>query len=97
MDFIKERNRIVVMTCIEIALMRRGYANYNLVQTILDSFYNCNFGDCMENLDCLKIVLNEVYENDYTSVLEDITWELEMIRIRELNDFKDKFCKIMAS
>ena len=97
MIFLAGTNRTVVVTCIEVALMKRGNANYNLVIAKLRSFYNCDIEDCINNLEYLRTVLKEVYEQDYTSVLEDITWELETLDVFEINDFKSEFCKIMAS
>jgi hypothetical protein len=96
MIFLTRGNRAAAVSCIEIALMRRGNANYNAVMAKLRSLYNCDIGDCMDNLECLKIVLKEVYGKDYTSVLEDITWELETLDAPEINDFRSEFCKFMV-
>lgn len=90
-------NRAAAVTCIEVVLMRRGNANYNAVLAKLRSLYNYDIGDCMDNLESLKIVLKEVYGKDYTSVLEDITWELEILDTPEINNFKSEFCKFMVS
>jgi hypothetical protein len=90
-------NKTAVATCIEIALMMRGNANYNMVLAKLRSLYDCDIAYGIDNLEFLKIVLKEVYGQDYTSVLEDITWELETLEIPEINNFKSEFCKFMVS
>jgi hypothetical protein len=88
---------MAIVGCIEVALMRRGNANYYLVWSKLKNLYNYDIGDCINRLEYLRIVLKEVYKQDYNSVLKDITWELEILEISEINDFKTEFCKIMAS
>ena len=97
MFFLTRGNRAAAVSCIEVALMRRGNANYNAVLAKLRSLYNYDIGDCMDNLESLKIVLKEVYGKDYTSVLEDITWELETLESPEISDFKSEFCKFMVN
>ena len=96
MIFLAGRNRTSVATCIKVALMRRGNANYNMVLAKLRS-QDHDIKDSINNLEHLKTVLKQVYKQDYHSVLEDITWELEILDIPEINDFKTEFCKIMAS
>ena len=86
-----------VVTCIEVALMRRGNANYNLVLAKLQSLYNCDIEDCVNNLEYLRIILKEVYTQDYHSVLEDIALELDTLETLEITDFKSEFYKFMAS
>lgn len=90
-------NRATVVSCIEVALMRKGNANYNSVLEKLRSQYDYDIDHCMNNLESLKIVLKEVYGQDYTSILEDITWELETLETPEISDFKSEFCKFMVS
>lgn len=96
MTFLAGRNRTAIVTCIEVALMRHGNANYNLVLAKLHSV-NHDIEYCVNNLEHLKTVLKQVYQKDYCAVLEDITWELETLDVFEINDFKSEFCKIMAS
>lgn len=95
--FLTRGNRASAVSCIEVALMRRGNTNYNAVLAKLRSLYGYDVGDCMDDLTSLKIVLKEVYGPDYTSVLEDITWELETLDTPEISDFKSEFCKFMVS
>lgn len=94
MFFLKEEHKVAVVTCIEIALMRRGDVNYNSVLFKLKTLYNCEIKDCLDHLEYLRTVLKEVYKQDYDSVLKDITWEFEAL---EINGFKSKFCEFMAS
>ncbi len=94
MIFLTKENKIAIVTCIEAALMRRGNANFNLVLSKLKNLYNCEIGECVDHVEYLRTVLKEVYAQDYHSVLEDITWELEIL---DMDEFKAEFCKIMAS
>lgn len=95
--FLAGRNRTAAVTCIEVALMRRGNANYNLVLAKLHSLYNCDIEDCINRLEYLRAVLKEVYRQDYHSILEDITSELGTLEVLEITDFKSEFCKFMTS
>jgi len=95
--FLLKENKMSIVSCIEVALMRRGNANYHLVLSKLKNLYNYDIDDCIDHLEYLRIVLKDVYKQDYDSVLKDITWELEILEILEINDFKSEFCKIMKS
>jgi len=97
MFFLAGRNRTAVVACIEVALMRRGSANYNLVLAKLQSLYDCDIEDCINNLEYLQMVLKEVYTQDYHSVLADIAVELETLETLEITDFKSEFYKFMVS
>lgn len=92
--FLTKENKIAIAACIEKALMRRGDDNFNLVLSKLKNIYNCEISECTDNLGYLRMVLKEVYQQGYNSVLEDITWELEIL---DMDDFKVEFCKTMAS
>lgn len=94
MFFLKKEHKIAVVTCIEVALMRRGNVNYNLVVLKLKNLYNCEIVDCLDHLEYLRIILKEVYKQDYDSVLKDITWEFEAL---EIDGFKTEFCEFMAN
>jgi len=97
MSFLAGKNRTAVVACIEVALMRTGNANYNLVLAKLQSFYNYGIEDCIDNLEYLRMVLKEVYMQDYHSVLADIAVELETLDTLELTDFKSEFYRFMVS
>ena len=97
MIFLARGNRADVISCIEIALIRKGNANYNAVLKKLQSQYGCDIDNCMDNLEFLKIVLKEVYQQNYKSILEDITWELETLETPEISNFRSEFCKFMVS
>jgi hypothetical protein len=83
------------MSCIELALVRRGNTNYNLVLSKIDSLYNCTFTDCYEYPLYLRAVLKDVYKDDYKSVLDDIRRELE--KLVDVEEPKELFFKIMRS
>lgn len=95
MFFLNEENKIAVVTCTEVVLMRGGNANYNLVLAKLRSIYNCEIGECIDRPEYLRTVLKEVYKDDYNSVLDKI--RLETDRLTDMDEFKDKFFKIMTS
>ncbi len=84
---------LAFMTCVEIALMRKGNTKYNLVTAKLDSLYGCELIDCFEHPEFLKTVLKEVYKDDYKSILAEI--KLELMVIVDLEEAQAKFFKIM--
>lgn len=94
MIFLKKENKIAIVACIEMALMRGGNVNYNLVRSRLKNLYNCEFSDCIDHLEYLRTVLKEVYGQDYDSILQNITWEFETL---DMDEFKTEFCEIMSS
>jgi hypothetical protein len=75
--------------------MRRGNTNYHLVIARLHSLYNCTIMDCYKHPEYLKIVLKEVYKEDYKSILEDIKLELE--KFVDIEKETERFFKIMES
>ncbi len=93
LDSFAEQNRLAFMTCIEIAIMRRGNTNYHLVMAKLDSLYHCKIMDCYEHPERLRTVLKDVYKKDYDSVLDDI--ESELYKLVDVKKEIDKFLKIM--
>ncbi len=90
------RSRTAVVSCIEVALMRRGNANYNSVLAKLRSQHNCDIDESIDKLEYLKDALKQVYKQEYHLVLEDITWELEALDTPEIDNFKAEFCKFMG-
>lgn len=93
MDSLAEQNRLAFMTCIEIAIMRRGNENYHLVMAKLDALYHCKILDCYEHPERLRVVLKDVYKEDYDSILDDIGLELD--KLVDVEKEIDKFFKIM--
>jgi len=87
-------NKIAFITCIEVALMKRGNANYNLVLAKLQAQFGCDMDDCLEHLEYLKTVLKEVYKDDYNSVLDEII--LETDKLSDIDEMKTDFINIMV-
>lgn len=92
---LNEENKMVIVSCIEVVLMRRGNVNYNLVLAKLRVTYNYEIGEGIGHPEYLKTVLKEVYKDDYNSILDEI--RLETDRLTDMDDFKDRFFKIMTS
>lgn len=82
-----EPHFLALTSCIEVVLMRRGNANYNLVLARLDSLYGCKIADCYDNPEYLKTVLKEVYKENYDSIIRDIRLELGDLDTEEISDF----------
>src|ERR1700682_5441746 len=95
MSYLEEENKVAFMSCVEIVLMRRGNANYNLVMSKLHSRHNCGIFECVDHPENLRAVLKEVYGENYGSLLNDI--ELELERLVDIDKFKDEFFKIMRN
>ncbi len=73
--------------------MRRGNTNYCLVMAKLDSLYHCSIANCYEHPEYLRDVLKEVYNEKYSSVLDDI--KLELSKLVDIEKERDRFFKIM--
>ncbi len=73
----EEQHKIALLSILEIVLMRRGNTSYNWTTTKLSSLYDCQLRDCYENPDYLKVVLKEVYGNDYKDIVNDLRVELD--------------------
>ena len=93
MTFLDEENKIAFITCIEVVLMRRGNANYNLVLAKIHANFGCDIDKCADHPEYLKAVLKEVYKNDYNAVLDEISVEIE--RLVDIDEFKVNFFKFM--
>ncbi len=92
---IEQENKIAFATCIEVALMRRGNSNYNLVLAKLQSLYKSWIFECIEHPEYLRNVLKEVYVNDYYIVIEEIRSESD--RLEDIDKLKSDFFKVMLS
>ena len=90
----EKRNEIALISCIELVLMSKGNTNYNLVVAKLHSLYNIAIRDCYKHPKYLRIVLKEVYREDYNFIINDIKLHLD-----DLVNEKDmaEFFKIMES
>lgn len=92
---LEEENRLAFISCVEVVLMRRGNANYNLVLAKLQSHYNHWILECIDHPEYLRNVLKEVYVNDYYTVIEEI--RLESDRLEDVDKLKSDFFKAMLS
>lgn len=93
MQFVKEQNKLALISCIEVVLMSTGNTKYNMVIAKLN-VYNIAMRDSYKNLEELKTVLKEVYVFEYNQVISDIK-----IQLGDLSDEKDiaEFFKVMES
>jgi len=94
MSSFEEQHKTALMSCIELVLMKRSNTNYHLVQAKLQAICNRNLIDCYEYPKYLRDVLKDVYKQEYTTIIDEIKFELG-----ELVEEKDiaKFLKIMQS
>ncbi len=68
--------------------MRRGGPQYQQVLAGLERDYECKIFDCYEHPEYLKAVLQDVYSNDYQTVVDDLIVELdEMATQKEIEEF----------
>jgi hypothetical protein len=67
-----EPDKIALISYVELVLMRKGDVNYHRVLAKLGSLYDCKITDCYDHPDYLKIVLKDVYKEDYDSVISQI-------------------------
>ena len=94
MDF-PETKKEAFMSCIEIALMKKGGFHHNLVVAKLNAHYNTSIMKCYENPEYLRAVLKEVYKEDYNSVVDLI--KLVLDDVSDIEKEKAKFLKVMKS
>ncbi len=81
-------SRAALVLSIEIVLMRRGGPQYQQVLARLERDYECKIFDCYEHPKYLKAVLQDVYSNDYQTVVDDLIVELdEMATQKEIEEF----------
>jgi hypothetical protein len=90
---LEDENKIAFVTCIEVALMRRGNVKYNSVLAKLKARFDCGIDECLNHLDYLKTILEEVYKKDYDAVLDEISLEAE--KLTDIDTIKTNFFKAM--
>lgn len=79
---------MALVSCIEMVLMMRGNANYHLIVAKLHSLYNCSILDCCKHPDYLLTVLNEVYPEEYDSIIDEIRSHMgELVNEKDVADF----------
>ncbi|TRZ79186.1 MAG: hypothetical protein D4R90_04455 [Nitrosopumilales archaeon] len=92
---INEDDKIAFVTCIEVVLMKRGDVNHKLVLAKLSARYYCGIDKCLEHPEYLKDVMKEVYGDDYNSVVDAISLEID--KLEYIDEFKADFFKFMMS
>ncbi len=95
MIFISDGDKTAFIVYIELILMKREDVPYSLVLTKLDAYYHCGIKECIDHLEYLKIVMKEVYEDNYDDVLDAIM--LETDKIYNIDEFKFNFFKLMMN
>jgi hypothetical protein len=81
-------SRAALVLSIEVVLMRKGGPQYHQVLARLERDYECKIFDCYEHPEFLKAVLQEVYPDDYQTIIDDLIVELdEMVTQKEIAEF----------
>jgi hypothetical protein len=93
MGYYAEQHKIALISCMEVVLMSMGNTKYNLVVAKLGS-HDIAIRECYKHPEYLKSVLNEVYQEDYDYIINEIKAQLD-----ELVNEKDiaEFFKVMES
>lgn len=87
MEFLKEINKIALISCIELVLMSMGNTKYNIVIAKLHA-YNVTMRDSYKNLEALKTILKEVYVFEYNQVISDIKLHLgDLVEEKDIAEF----------
>ncbi len=75
---------------IEVVLMRKGGPEFQIVLTKLKNNFDLEIRDCFEKPEHLRKILEEVYHDDYKSIVEEKTLELgDYVKEREIAEFLD--------
>lgn len=79
---------MALVSCVEIVLMRNGNVNYNLILAMLNALYDHGIMGCYEHPEYLRIVLKEVYAQNYNSIIDQIKSELgDLVEEKDIVDF----------
>ena len=92
---IDEDNKTAFTVCIEVVLMKRGDAHYNLILAKLMARYDCGIHECVDCPEYLKAVMKDVYQDKYDDVLDALSLESE--KLEDIDEFKDEFFKFMKN
>ncbi len=81
------QNKLALISCIELVLMKSGNEKYNAVLAKLNALYEAGLADCYDHPEYLRLTLKEVYGDNYQSVineakmcLDDLLWDREIMR-----------------
>lgn len=72
MEDIEEHHGLALVSCLELVMMKKNNTKYHLAQAKLGSLCNCKIKDSYENPKCLRTVLEEVYGNEYSSIIREV-------------------------
>ena len=87
LEFLKEQNKIALISCIELVLMSMGNTKYNVVIAKLHA-YNVTMRDSYKNLEVLKNILKEVYVFEYNRIISDIKLHLgDLVEEKDIAEF----------
>ena len=68
--------------------MKSGNTNYNLVIAKLNALYDAGLRDCYDHPDYLRIILKEVYKDNYQSILNEIKMCLDdLLQVEDISNF----------
>ncbi|MDE1829158.1 MAG: hypothetical protein KGI25_02430, partial [Thaumarchaeota archaeon] len=77
-----------LISCIELTLMRSGNTNYNAVICKLDALYDAGLEDCYDHPDYLRIILKEVYKDNYQAIVNEIKMCLDdLLQVEDIANF----------
>ncbi|MGI0004611.1 MAG: hypothetical protein ACREAX_04860 [Candidatus Nitrosotenuis sp.] len=69
-------NKDLLTFCIEIVLLRMGIPPYEKVASMLEKDYNCSIQDCNKNPEFLKRVLQDIFGDAYSRIIDQIKKEI---------------------
>jgi hypothetical protein len=69
-------NKALLSFCIELVLLRMGIPQYEKVTSKLEKEYNCYIPDCDKNPEFLKRVLQDIFGDAYSDIIDEIKKEI---------------------
>lgn len=85
-------NKIAVLLCIEMVLVRRGIADYERLVDKLRSHYNCAVIDCFDHPEYLRTIITEIYKKESSPIINEIRTHLgDLASKEEISEFLLKF------
>lgn len=86
-----DQNKLALISCIELVLMKSGNQKYNLVVARLNALYDAGLRDCYDHPDYLRMTLKEVYENNYQSIINEVKMCLDdLLMEKDISQFISK-------
>ena len=92
-EFFAQMHKTALISCVESVLMPISNTKYHLTVAKLRA-YDTTISESYDHAEYLKMVLKEVYENDYDQIINDIKLCLgELVEEEDIT----KFFKVMES